>query len=115
MRFLRDAGRAILLTLSLLSACAAADPTVSVDRTAPTLGSGEYLAGRFALNHGDFDTAASDLLRALAISPNDHDLLQQTFIACLNAGRPEAEQLARRLPTSQVAEMLLGNAAAKSG
>ena len=59
--------------------------------------------------------AAGDLLRALAISPNDQDLLLQTFIACLNAGRPEAVDLARRLPSSQVAQLLLGNASAKSG
>jgi Flp pilus assembly protein TadD len=116
MRFSRDARRAVLLTLCLLSACAAADPTASVERSpSSTLGSGDYLAGRFALSHGDFDVAAGDLLRALAISPNDQDLLLQTFIACLNAGRPEAVDLARRLPSSQVAQLLLGNASAKSG
>src|SRR3954453_19298609 len=116
MRFSRGARRAVLLTLSLLSACAAADPTASTDRTPTTTGSsGNYLAGRFLLTHGDFDAAASDLLRALAASPGDPDLLMQTFIACVNAGRPEAISLARRLQTSHVAQMLLANAAAKSG
>jgi tetratricopeptide (TPR) repeat protein len=116
MRFFRDAQRAVLLTLSLLSACAAADPTASIDHTSLTQGSaGNFLAGRFALSHGDFDTAADDLLRALAADPDDSELLLQTFIACLNAGKPEALQLARRLPTSQVAQMLLANAAARSG
>jgi tetratricopeptide (TPR) repeat protein len=116
MRLFRDAHRAVLLTLSLLSACAAADPTAVVDHTPLAQGSsGDYLAGRFALNHGDFDRAADDLLHALAASPNDDELLLQTFIACVNAGKPEAVQLARRLPTSQVAQMLLANAAAKSG
>ncbi len=116
MRSFRSARRAILLALSLLSACAAADPTASSPRTPPTVGSsGNFLSGRFALNHGDFDTAAVDLLQALSASPGDQELLLQTFIACINAGRPEAIPLARRLPTSQAAELLLANAAAKSG
>jgi len=38
-----------------------------------------------------------------------------TFLACVNAGRPEAVTLARRLPADQVAQILLGNDAAKSG
>jgi len=117
MPLFRDARRAILLTLGLLSACAAADPAASVDRTspAPNTEAGDYLAGRFELSHGDFADASGDLLRALAVSPDDPELLLQTFIACVNAGRPEAVQLARRLPTSQVAQMLLANADAKSG
>ncbi|MSP00520.1 MAG: tetratricopeptide repeat protein [Acetobacteraceae bacterium] len=115
MRLFRDARRAALLTLSLLSACAAADPTRSAGGAAYTNNAGNYLAGRFALKQGDFDTAASDLLRVLATSPNDQELLIQTFVACLSAGRPEAIQLARRLPGNQVAELLLGNDAAKSG
>ncbi len=115
MRFSRDARRAVLLTLSLLSACAAADPTASIEPAPSTMGSGEYLAGRFALSHGDFDAAAGDLLRALAINPDDEELLLQAFIACLNAGRPEAVDLARRLPTNQVAQLLLADNAAKAG
>jgi len=116
MRFSRDARRAVLLTLSLLSACAAADPTAISSRSPSSVSSsGNYLAGRFALVHGDFDAAAADLLRALEVNPNDQDLLLQTFIACVNAGRPESIPLARRLPGSQVAQMLLANAAAKAG
>ena len=116
MRVFRGARRAILLTLSLLSACAAADPTASVSRMPQEVGSsGNFLAGRFALSHGDFDMAAADLLRALNANPGDQELLLQTFIACVNAGRPEAIPLARRLPTSQVAQLLLANDAAKSG
>jgi tetratricopeptide (TPR) repeat protein len=116
MRLSRDARRAVLLTLSLLSACAAADPTVSADRTPSAYGSsGDYLAGRFELSQGDFAPAARDLLKASADSPNDQDLLLQAFIACVNAGRPETIQLARRLPGNQVADMVLANAAAKSG
>jgi tetratricopeptide (TPR) repeat protein len=116
MPFSRDARRAIFLTLSLLSACAASDPTVSAERMrTPSTWSGDFLAGRFAMTHGDFDAAAGDLLQALAANPNDQDLLLQAFIACVNAGRPEAVQLAQRLPSSQVAQMLLINAAVKAG
>ncbi len=116
MRVFRNTRRAVLLIASLLSACAAADPAAETERAVRTSGvSGHYLAGRFALAHGDFGQAASDLLRALAAQPNDVELLNQTFIACLNAGRPEAVQLARRLPSSQVAQLLLANDAAKAG
>ena len=116
MRLSRDARRAVLLTLSLLSACAAADPTANADRSVSAYGSsGDYLAGRFELSQGDFDPAAKDLLKASADSPNDQDLLLQAFIACVNAGRPETVQLARRLPGNQVAELVLADAAAKSG
>lgn len=116
MPLFRNARRAVLLTLSLLSACAAADPTASADLT-PAIPNpyGDYLAGRFELSHGDFNDAAGDLLKALAADPDDPDLLVQTFLACLNAGRPEAVPLARRLPTNQVAQMLLADSAAKSG
>jgi tetratricopeptide (TPR) repeat protein len=116
MRFVRGASRAILLTLSLLSACAAADPTANTSSQSTETGSsGNFLAGRFALSEGDFNAAAGDLLKALSASPDDQDLLLQAFIACVNAGRPEAVQLAHRLPNSQVAQLLLVNAAVKSG
>ena len=87
MRLSRDARRAVLLILCLLSACAAADPTASADRTPQGYGeAGDYLAGRFELSQGDFGPAARDLLKASADSPNDQDLLLQAFIACVNAG-----------------------------
>ena len=116
MRVFRNTRRAVLLIASLLSACAAADPAADMEGVKPASGVfGNYLAGRFALNHGDFGEAANELLRALASNPNDLELLNQTFIACLNAGRPEAVTLARRLPASQIAQMLLANDAAKAG
>jgi tetratricopeptide (TPR) repeat protein len=112
----RDARRAVLLILCLLSACAAADPTVSADRSPQGYGeAGDYLAGRFELSQGDFGPAARDLLKASADNPNDEDLLLQAFIACVNAGRPETVPLALRLPNNQVAAMVLADAAAKAG
>ena len=115
MPFSPDARRAALLALSLLSACAAADPSPMAQPPGPTAASGNFLAGRFSLDHGDYKAAAADLLGALAVQPNDPDLLIQTFIACVNAGRPEAVQLAQRLPNNQVAILVLGDAAAKAG
>jgi tetratricopeptide (TPR) repeat protein len=116
MRLSRDARRAVLLIFCLLSACAAADPTANVDRAPPGYGeAGDFLAGRFELSQGDFGPAARDLLKASADNPNDHDVLLQAFIACVNAGRPEAVQVARRLPNNQVAAMVLADAAAKAG
>src|SRR3984957_1370862 len=116
MRLSRDARRAVLLILCLLSACAAADPTVSADRPPQGYGeAGDYLAGRFELSQGDFGPAARDLLKASADNPNDEDLLLQAFIACVNAGRPETVPLALRLPNNQVAAMVLADAAAKAG
>ena len=116
MPLLINARRAVLLTLSLLTGCAAADPSPRADRMVePSAAYGNFLAGRFALHQGDFNTAAGDLLRALAADPGDPELLLQTFIACVNAGRPEAVRLAEALPTNQIAQIVLGNAAAKSG
>ena len=116
MRSFPNARRAVFLALSLLSACAAADPTAGSDRF-PSSGGfyGSYLAGRFALNHGDFEVAATDLLQALRYTPDDPDLLRQAFIACVNAGRLEALDLARRLPNNQIGQMLLTNGEVKSG
>ena len=120
MQHVRSASRALLLALTLLPACAAADP--AVDRASPRAGHdaasgvfGEFLTGRFALSEADAPTAAADLLRALATRPGDGELLQQAFIASLVAGRPEAVQLARKLPDSQPAQLLLGQAEVRAG
>ena len=51
MRVFRNTRRAVLLIASLLSACAAADPAADMEGVKPASGvSGNYLAGRFALN-----------------------------------------------------------------
>jgi tetratricopeptide (TPR) repeat protein len=111
----KKARRAVLLTLCLLSACAAADPAPGGEQFAPSTFAGDYLAGRFEMHQGDFNLASGNLLNALADDPNDPSLLLQTFIVCVNAGRPEAVELAARLPGNQIAELVLGDAAAKAG
>src|SRR4051812_48484206 len=115
MQNVRAARRHVLLALTLLSACAASVP--SADSSVRPAGDviGNYLAGRFALSEGDSVTAANDLLKALAESPNDPELTQQAFIACLDAARPETVTLARQLPDSQVAQLVLADADLKAG
>jgi tetratricopeptide (TPR) repeat protein len=120
MQQIRSKRRALLLALTLLSACAAADPPANRGaarggRDAPTGVSGEFLTGRFAMSEADAQTAASQFLRALASRPGDTEVLQQAFVASLVAGRSEALQLARSLPDSQAAQLLLGQAEVRAG
>lgn len=115
MQHTRSARRAFFLVLTLLSACAAADPSVNHDAGAVRVGGeapsgvfADFLTGRFALSQADAQSASTKFLDALAARPDDAELLQQAFIASMIAGRSEALQLARRLPDSQAAQLLLG-------
>jgi len=116
MQHIRGAGRVFVLSLSLVSACAASDASSG---SAAAQGSngvlGNYLAGRFALSEGDPATAANDLLKAVAQSPDDPELTLQAFIACLAAGRSEAVKLAHQLPDSQVGQLVLADVDIKAG
>jgi tetratricopeptide (TPR) repeat protein len=116
MQHVRGSFRAVFLSLSLLSACAASDP--SRGGTADAMQSGvlgNYLSGRFALSEGDATTASRDFNKALAQRPNDPELTEQAFIASLMAGRPEAVKLAQRIPESQFAQLALANVDIKAG
>lgn len=120
MQHARSVHRAIFLAVSLLSACAAAEPTVNKATTRPghdaTSGLyAEFLVARFAMSDADPQTAATQFLRALAAHPDDPELRQQAFIACLIAGRSEAVQIARDLPDSQAALLLLGEVEIRAG
>jgi tetratricopeptide (TPR) repeat protein len=111
--------RAVLLALTMLSACAAADP--SSDTTgSPGVSKfsglyGDFLEGQFAMSQADPAQAATKYLRALAVDPTNPELIQQAFIACAISGRQEAVQLARQLPDNQAAQLLLGNVDARAG
>ena len=116
MQHARAARRSVLLALTLLSACAASEP--APDSATGSISSGvigNYLAGRFALSEGDSQTAATDLLKAAAESPGEQEVTLQAFIASLDAGRPEAIKLARQLPDSQVAQLVLADVDVKAG
>jgi tetratricopeptide (TPR) repeat protein len=120
MQHIRSARRAFLLAATLLSACAAADPSPShpatrSDHDAPSGVFADFLAGRFALSQADAQTASTEFLNALAARPDDPELLQQAFIASMIAGRSETLQLARRLPDSQAAQLLLGQSEILAG
>lgn len=120
MQHFRSARRALLLALTLLSACAAADPSPSrpspqTKRDAPSGVFGGYLMGRFAMSQADAQSAATQFLNALGTRPDDQELQQQAFIASMIAGRSEALQLARDLPESQAAQLLLGQAEVRAG
>ena len=109
---------ATLLVLSLLSACAAADPN---DAAAPPFNrpivgaSGAYLAGRQALRGTNATLAADGLLRALAADPANVELQQQAFVASVMAGRPEAVRLAEDLPSDPTAILVLADQDARAG
>ena len=116
MQHVRTARRSVLLALTLLSACAASEPSSDSGTGQVSNGViGNYLAGRYALSEGDLQTAANDLLKAVAESPGDPELTLQAFIASLDAGRPEAVRLARQLPDSQVAQLVLADVDIKAG
>ena len=122
MQHARSLRRSILLTLSLLSACAASDvsspvtPVVAGRNSASTVGaSGAFLTGRFAATSDDMGFAADQFLKALSLDPSNTELLQQAFLASLVAGRPEAVRLAGEQPDNPAAQLLLGDAAASTG
>jgi tetratricopeptide (TPR) repeat protein len=102
--------RAVLLALSLLPACAAAnagDPPAGA-ASRPVVGaSGAFLVGRYAMSRTDLDVATDDFLKALAADPQNTDLRQQAFSAALLVGRPEAVSLARKLPSDPAAQLVL--------
>ncbi len=111
--------RAVLLALTLLSACAAADPSTGI---LPSRGQdpasgvfGAFLDGQFAMDQADPAEAATWYLRALAADPSNPELTQQAFLACALGGRQEAVQLARQLPDNQAAQLLLGDTEARAG
>jgi tetratricopeptide (TPR) repeat protein len=116
----RPIRRFLLLAISLLSACAAANPlphaaTPADDGTASAGLAGTFLTGRFAAVQNDLDFAADEFLRTLALDPDSPQLRQQAFLACLMVGRPEAVRLAQNQPDNQIAQLLLAGHEAARG
>ena len=111
----RSLRRTFFLALSLLSACAAAEPTGATPEArrygghvASIGGAGAFLAGRFAGSQSDLDFAAAEFSKALTFDPSNIELQQQAFLAALLTGRPEAAQLAQHQPDNPTAQLLLG-------
>src|SRR5690348_14460607 len=115
MQHFRIRGRAVSLSATLLIAAsvAIAAPAATARRSAPkppVFGvAGAYLDGRFALSQADYDHAADQFLKALAIEPASAELVQQAFTASLMIGRPEAARLAKELPNNFAAQLLLAD------
>ncbi len=125
------ARRSILLTLSLLTACGAAEVggggkgQVAVSdhaakpaepgHSAGEVPSGLFLAARLAGQSGDLQTATDLFLRALAQDPTSRELREQAFLSCLLTNRPEAETLARGQPDNVAAQLLLAGLEAQRG
>lgn len=110
--------RLTLLTIALLSACAAADAGAQDEARfvpSPTNPFGAYLAGRFASSQTDTRTAADSLLAVLRADPDQPEVIQRAFIATLLDGRPDAVRLARRLPDNPLAALLLTGTDAQAG
>ncbi|WP_052401916.1 tetratricopeptide repeat protein [Muricoccus aerilatus] len=76
---------------------------------------GAYLAGRLAANESDAAAAADALLSALAADPDEPEILTRAFSATVMDGRSDAVRLARRLPESQLAALLLAGSDAQAG
>ncbi len=114
--------RSILLALTLLSSCAAAQVSTSGVTSAPdspavviTGAPGSYLSGRFAAAEGNLPLASDMFLKGLTQDPYSSDMQVQAFISSLLAGRPEAITLARQMPSNTTAQLLLGDEDAKAG
>jgi tetratricopeptide (TPR) repeat protein len=115
--------RSIILAVSLLSGCAAANakPDISADGAPPSHAAvagnaGAYLTGRFAAMENDLPYAARQLGAVLAKEPDNPELRQQAFMSSLLAGQPDAVRLAALQPAdNQAAVLLLANADVKAG
>lgn len=112
-------GRTGLLLLAALLCGAANDAGLDEDLRAatarPTGGYAAYLVGRYAAQRGDMEEAAQQLDAALRHDDGDRELLTQAFLSAVVAGKPEAVDLARRLPDNAVAQLLLADREAEAG
>ena len=115
MQYHRLAVRSFLLGLSMLSACAAAQPNPKNSGAYTDGPAGAFLAGRAAESADDMDAAAQSYARVLATDPNDAILMRRAFVTSLLAGRPEAVTLARRLQQDDVARLVLADADIRNG
>ena len=115
---MRQCGGAALLVLSMLSGCAANDYGIDdapVNTSFRSSGAfANYLAGKFAAQRADMDTAAEHL-EAAARASGLPEVSGQAFLAAVLAGRPEAVMLAAGLPDNPVGQLVLADQAAKEG
>lgn len=116
--------RGVLLSLVLLSACAAgesprADASAAGRRNPQAWASGvagAFVVGRFAADQGDLETAAQSFKDALALDPSSPEIRAQAFLTALLAGRSDAIRLARGISdVNPIARMVLADQDAAAG
>jgi len=111
--------RVALLALAVLFGGAAGDygpdPADGTTRFVGTGAFGDYLQGRFAVQHADLPVAADRLEAALTLEPGLPELTNQAFIASVMAARSDAVRMAISLPDNPVARLVLSNHEAKAG
>jgi len=107
--------RLALLAAALLAGCAAGGAPDRGSGTPRFTATGAYLAGRFAASETDTRAAADFMLEALRLAPDEPEVLTRAFLATVLDGRPEAVRLARQLPQSELAGILLAGADAMAG
>ena len=107
---MRRFSRPALLAVAALLAGGANDAGLPEDMfisAVPATGAyGDYLAGRAAGRAGDAREAAPMLKAALALEPDNAELLTQAMITSVLAGEPDAE-LAAQLPGNMVGRLVL--------
>lgn len=113
------AGGVAILVFSMLAGCAASDVGGLDDapgrvRFTPERAFGAYLIGRYAARSGDLPTAAARLAEA-ARDSGLSEIANQAFAAAVLAGRPEAADLAERVPANPIAQLVLGDREALAG
>ena len=116
---MRHSHACLLLALAVLFGGAAGDygpdPADGTTRFVGTGAFGDYLQGRFAVQHADLPVAADRLEAALTLEPGLPELANQAFIASVLAVRPDAVRMAMSLPDNPVAHLVLCNHEAKAG
>ncbi len=75
----------------------------------------DFLTSRMAVAQSDPDEAARAALAALTLDPAQPEMLNQAFVTCAFAGRPEALGLAHLLPANPLAELMIADAAIQRG
>jgi tetratricopeptide (TPR) repeat protein len=83
--------------------------------TAQAADYGAFLTSQFAASQGRIGIAAHEILTALAADNGNIELQKDAFALAVLAGRPEAADLAARLPENPLAQLVLADAQASAG
>jgi tetratricopeptide (TPR) repeat protein len=101
-----------------LTQCSSFQP--QAERTAPPNRYGSYLAGRYAANERDANSAASFFDKALKFDPDNPELLERAIMSevaqgDLDGAAKHAEELIQKLPTARIPRLVIGVRAMRDG